>query len=93
MKEIATLIEKLKAKIKPESSEDEIAEINGMIADLETIENNHNSVVTENAKFKDTIVNMVLKTGDGKAPGNASDGSNPKSIEECIAEEIQKGEK
>ena len=89
---IASLREKLKDKIKPESKKEELEEINGLIAELDDVEKDHNAVVAENAKFKDTIVKMVLKTGDGKEPEDESGGSKPKTIEECIAE-VEKGGK
>ena len=87
---LASLKAKLKAKIKPESSTEEINEINDLIAELDEVEKDHNVVVTENAKFKDTIVRMALNTGDGKKPEDESGGSKPKTIEECVAEELEK---
>ena len=90
---IASLKAKIKAKIKPESTQEELDEINGLMTELDEVEKDHNVVVTENAKFKDTIVQMVLKTGDGKQPEDESGGSKPKTIEECIAEVESKGGK
>ena len=90
---IASLKAKFQAKIKPESTPEELDEINGMIAELDEVEKDHNVVVTENAKFKDTIVRMALNTGNGKKPEDESGGSNPKTIEECVAEELEKGGK
>ena len=87
---LASLKAKLKAKIKPESSTEEINEINDLIKELDEVENSHNEVVTENAKFKDVIVRMALNTGDGKTPEDESGGSKPKTIEECVAEELEK---
>lgn len=87
---LASLKAKLKAKIKPESSTEEINEINDLIKELDEVENSHNEVVTENAKFKDVIVRMALNTGDGKKPEDESGGSKPKTIEECVAEELEK---
>lgn len=90
---IASLKAKFQAKIKPESSPEELDEINGMMAELDEVERDHNVVVAENAKFKDTIVRMALNTGNGKEPEDESGGSKPKTIEECIAEVEQKGGK
>ena len=84
---------KIQAKIKPESSAEEIQEVNDLIAEFDSLDASYNQVVTENAKFKDTIVRMVSNQGNGKEPGNDSGGSNPKSIEECVAEELEKGGK
>lgn len=91
--QIIALKEKVKAKIKPESSEDEIQEINGLLAEMDSLETTHNELVTENAKFKDTIVRMVTNQGDGNKPRDDTDGSKPKTIEECVAEELEKGGK
>lgn len=91
--QITALKEKVKAKIKPESSEDEIQEINGLLAEMDSLETTHNELVTENAKFKDTIVRMVTNQGDGNKPRDDTDGSKPKTIEECVAEELEKGGK
>ena len=91
--QITALKEKVKAKIKPESSEDEIQEINGLLAEMDSLETIHNELVTENAKFKDTIVRMVTNQGDGNKPRDDTDGSKPKTIEECVAEELEKGGK
>ncbi len=91
--QITALKEKVKAKIKPESSEDEIQEINGLLAEMDSLEATHNELVTENAKFKDTIVRMVTNQGDGNKPRDDTDGSKPKTIEECVAEELEKGGK
>ena len=87
---LASLKAKLKAKIKPESSTEEINEINDLMKELDEVENSHNEVVAENAKFKDVIVRMALNTGDGKKPEDESGGSKPKTIEECVAEELEK---
>lgn len=78
---------KIKAKIKPESTPEELEEYQGMLSSLDDIEKQHNDVLGVNAKYKDTIVNMVLNQGDDKTPGNPSDdGSNPKSMDELLAE-------
>ena len=84
---------KFQAKIQAESSPEEIQEVNDLIAEMDSLDASYNEVVTENAKFKDTIVRMVSNQGDGKKPGNESGGSNPKTIEECVAEELEKGGK
>lgn len=81
----------VKSKITPESSKEEIEKVNATTAELDELEKEHNAVVAENAKFKDTIVNMVLQEGDGKQPpDDASGEAKPKSIEEIVAEEMNK---
>ena len=81
---------KVQARITAESSPEEISEVNATLEELDALEASHNEVVTENAKFKDTIVNLVSTQGDGKAPGNGADDSKSMSIEEAIAEVQQK---
>ena len=83
----------LQARIKAESTPEEIQEVNDLIAECDSLESSYNEVVTENAKFKDTIVRMVSTQGDGNKPGDDTTGSKPKSIEECVAEELEKGDK
>lgn len=84
---------KIQAKITAESSPEQIEEINAIVGELDELEASHNEVVTESAKLKDTIVRMVSNQGDGNKPGDDSTGSKPKTIEECVAEELNKGEK
>ena len=90
---VASLKAKIQAKIKPESTPEELEELNGMMTELDEVEKTHNDVVAENAKFKDAIVRMTLNTGNGDKPKDESGGSNPKTIEECVAEELEKGGK
>lgn len=89
---INSLREKLKAKIKPESSEEEIADINDSLNSLDEIEKEHNSVVEVNGKYKDQIVKMVLNQGDDKKPVDP-EGSNPKGMDQLLAEFKAKQEK
>ena len=85
------LREQVKAQIKPESSKEEIEKVNATSAELDELEKEHNAVVAENAKFKDTIVKMVLQEGDGnEPPDDANREAKPKSIEEIVAEELNK---
>lgn len=76
----------IKGKIKPESTQDELTELNSMLTELDEIEKDHNLVVEDSAKYKDTIVKMVLNQGDGKKPSDDSNGSEPKSMDEFLAE-------
>ena len=75
---------KVKAKIKPETSAEELDELNGILGELDEIENEHNNVITENTKFKDTIVRMALTQGDGKTP-DEPEGSNPTDMNQFLA--------
>ena len=87
------LKEKKQALIKPDMSAEDIQAINDEIAELDELEKSHNELVTENAKFKDTIVRMVTSEGDGKTPKDDSSGSKTMSIEEAIAEVQNNGGK
>ena len=90
---LEALKKRIQGKIKADSTPEEIEEVNSMIADLDSLGSSHNELVTENAKFKDTIVRMVTTQGSSDKPGDDSTGSKPKSIEECVAEELEKGGK
>lgn len=90
---LEALKKRIQAKIKADSTPEEIEEVNSMIADLDSLGSSHNDLATENAKFKDTIVRMVTTQGNSDKPGDDSTGSKPKSIEECVAEELEKGGK
>lgn len=81
--QLDSLRNKVKGHIKPESAQEELDELNGMLADIDNVEKEYESLSQENAKFKDKIVNMVLNQGDDKPPQDPS-GSKPKSMEEFI---------
>lgn len=80
------LREKVKGLIKPETTPEEIAEHNQTLAEIDALETEFNNTQSDIAKFKDTIVNMVMREGDGNAPRDESEVSNPKSIEEFVAD-------
>lgn len=84
---------KVSAKITAESSQEEIDEINGLVADIDSLGESHELLVSEHAKTKDALVRMVTNQGDGNRPADDTDGSKPKTIEECVAEELAKGGK
>lgn len=84
---------KIQAKITTESTPEQIEEINGLVSELDELETSHNELVTESAKLKDTIVRMVSNQGNGNQPGDDATGSKPKTIEECVAEELEKEKK
>ena len=86
-----------KGGIKPESSEEEIAGVNDVVAKLDDIEKDYDALNEENAKFKDTIVRMVSTQGSNKPPVDEEQGSKPISAEDLVkqfqAEQEQKGGK
>lgn len=77
---------KIQAKIKEDSSPEEIDEINGFITDLDALDTTHNELEVEHAKTKTALMRMVVNQGSGDKPGDDTDGSKPKTIEECVAE-------
>ena len=91
--QISALKERFSNKITAESSPEELAEQQEISAELDDIEKSHNAVLDENAKLKATIVRMALNTGSSEKPKDESGGSKPKTIEECVAEELEKGGK
>lgn len=78
------------AKITQDTAPEEIEKVNQSNASLDSLVDDYNLIVEENAKLKDTIVRMVTTQGNGNKPQDDVDGSKPKSIEECIAEEMNK---
>ena len=89
---IDALKTKFQSRIKEDSSQEEIDEVNSLVGELGEIENEHNQLSQEHAKTKEAIVRMVLNQGSSDKPGDDTDGSKPKTIEECVAE-VQKGGK
>lgn len=81
---------KLSAKITADSTQEEIDEVNGLVADVDSLGASHEELVNEHAKTKDTLVRMVTNQGSSDKPRDDTDGSKPKSIEECVAEELAK---
>lgn len=81
-----------KAQIKPESTKEEIDAYNEIIKEIDDIEKEHNEVLSVNAKYKDTIVNMVLKEGNSETPKDEEEGKSPQSMEEFLAEFKAKNE-
>lgn len=84
--QIDSLRAKIKSHIKPDSSEQDIADFQALLSEVDELENHHKSVEDENAKFKDKIIKMVMTEGDDKPPVDTDDGSNPKSVDELLAE-------
>lgn len=82
-----------KAQIKPESTKEEIEAYNEIIKEIDDIEKEHNDVLSVNAKYKDTIVNMVLKEGNGETPKDEEEGKAPQSMEEFLADFKAKNDK
>ena len=81
-----------KAQIKPESTKEEIDAYNEIIKEIDDIEKEHNEVLSVNAKYKDALVNMVLKEGNSETPKDEEEGKAPQSMEEFLADFKAKNE-
>ena len=81
-----SLRNKIKEKIKPESTPEELEELNGFVSELDEIETDYNKLSEEHGKFKDAIVRMVTNQGDGKKPAPASEESKPRGMEQFISD-------
>lgn len=91
--QVNSLKAKFQAKITAESSQEEIDEVNGLVAELDALDSAFNELSEEHAKTKTALVRMVVNQGSGDKPKDDTDGSKPKTIEECVAEELAKQEK
>ena len=89
---IDALKAKISAKITKESTPEQIEEINGVIADIDALDTSYTTLEAEHAKTKEAVVRMVVNQGNGDKPKDDTDGSKPKTIEECVAE-VEKGGK
>lgn len=82
---VESLKKRFQDKITPDSKPEEIEEVNANASSLDELLTEHEKVVAENAKFKDTIVRMVTSQGDATPPTDPSSDSKSMSIEEAIA--------
>lgn len=76
----------LKALIKDDTSADDIERINGLISSIDEVDKEHDDLLTEHAKTKDSLVRLVVNQGSSEKPKDDSGGSNPKSVDEILAE-------
>ena len=81
---------KFQSKITAESTQEQIDEVNDYIAEIDTLDTAYNELAQEHAKTKEALVRMVVNQGSSDKPGDDSTGSKPKSMEECVAEELAK---
>ena len=91
--QVYALKERFQSKITAESSQEEIDETNGVIADVESLDTAYNALLEEHAKTKEALVRMVVNQGSSDKPGDESSGSKPKTIDECVADELAKQSK
>lgn len=94
MSDFKETLQRVKDMIKPllvreDSTPEEISSYGNLEKDLDSLQTQHDVVIGVNATLQESILHVVKNQGSGDKPQDGNDGSNPKSIEECIAE-IQK---
>ena len=90
--QVDALKAKFQSKVKEDSPQEEIDEINTLIAEVYALDSAYNELEQEHAKTKSALVRMVVNQGSSDKPRDDTDGSKPKTIEECVAE-VQNGGK
>lgn len=88
---IEALKAKVSAKLTAESSQEEIDAVNEINTEIDALDSSHQELETEHAKTKSALVRMVVNQGNGDKPRDDTDGSKPKTIEECVAEVQKEG--
>ena len=90
---INALKEKLNAKLTAESSPEQIEEINSLVAEVNALNEDYSNLEQEHAKTKDALVRMVVTQGNSDKPKeDESGGSNPRTIDEIIADKLKEKE-
>ena len=97
MPEFKEVLQRVKDMIKPllvkeDSTPEEISSYANLEKDLDSLQTQHDIVIGVNANLQESIIHVVKNQGSSDKPQDGASGSNPKTIEECIAE-VQKGEK
>lgn len=82
---ISSVIGKFQSMITENSTVDEIDELQGLINEVQSLEPMFEEMDVERSKLKDKIIHMVRTQGSDETPVNASTGSKPMTIEECLA--------
>ena len=91
--QVEALKGKFQSRITTESTPEEVNEVNDLVAGIDSLDSTYNELVQEHAKTKEALVRMVVNQGSSDKPRDDVDGSKPKTIEECVAEELAKQEK
>ena len=91
--QVEALKQKLSSKITADSTPEQTEEITGIITEIDALDSAHSELETEQAKTKSALVRMVVNQGSSDKPKDDTDGSKPKTIDECVAEELAKGGK
>ena len=91
MKSIENVKNFLKGLITSETSTDDVQKYQGLISEIEEVEQEQKSTSDELAKCKDTIVSLVNHQGSAKPPKDDVN-TQPRSLEE-IAQSVINGGK
>lgn len=89
--QVDALKAKISSRITDQSSQEEIDEVTGIVADIDALDSSYNELDQEHAKTKSALVRMVVNQGSSDQPKDESSGSKPKTIEECVAEVQKEG--
>lgn len=79
--------------IKEDATDEDISNYAKIEKSLDSLQNEHDITLGVNASLRESIIHVVKNQGSGDKPKDGADGSNPKTIEECIAEVQSKKEK
>lgn len=74
--------------VKADASAEELEEANKFLSGLDELGASHEKVLSENAKFKDTIVSIVSSQGNGSVPPSEDGVKEPRSMEQIIADRL-----
>ena len=83
----------LKGLMKEDMSPEELEEFNKHIAGINELDQDYDKSETDRVKYRDKIVNMVMTEGSDRTPADEHDGSKPMSIDEAVAQVMEKGGK
>ena len=72
--------------IKENATDEDISNYAKIEKELDSLQNEHDITLGVNASLRESIIHVVKNQGSSDKPKDGTDGSNPKTIEECIAE-------
>ena len=80
----------LKGLMKEDMSPEQLEEFNQHIAGINELDQDYDKSETDRVKYRDKIVNMVMTEGSDRTPADEHDGSKPMSIDEAVAQVMEK---
>lgn len=80
------------SKINADTSKEDLDEFTSINEEIDKLESSYNELLTENAKFKDTIIRMVTNQGSSDKPQEIIEERKPLTMEEIIAQKLSKKE-